>query len=275
MDIVNGKQVAAEIVARLRSGPPPERFLAAVLVGDDKSSVSFLAQKEKTARDLGVDFRLYRFPATLTKDDLRRETGKIAAHATCGGAIIQLPLPNGTDPQYVLNVIPPEKDADVLSERALGAFSVGRSRVLPPAVGVVEEILTERKIAIAESSVAILGLGVLVGRPIANWIMRRAKQTFLLRSTSDLGLLRGADIVIAGTGKAGLVTPDLLGQGAGVIDFGYGSLDGKYAGDFDARTLAMAPGKSGWYTPTPGGTGPILVAKLFENFYRLNSGREI
>ncbi len=250
----------------------PKKFFGAVLVGDDKSSVSFLKQKEKTAKELGVDFRLYRFPETIKNDELRQEVGKIAAHKTCGGALIQLPLPVHLNQQYVLNAILPEKDVDVLSERAIGTFYADRSPILPPAVGVVKEIIENRGLKIEQYSVAVIGLGFLVGRPVANWIMRRAKETLLLRSVSDISFLKHADIVVTSVGKAGLITSDMLEDGAGVIDFGYGMLDGKYSGDLDTRGLQIGNAKSklGWYTPTPGGTGPIDVAKLFENFYELN-----
>jgi len=269
MQIIDGKALAAVILDKLKARPSPAKFLAAFLVGDDKSSVSFLKQKEKTAKELGVDFRLYQFPEDIGNDEMRREVGKIAAHKTCGGVIVQLPLPETLNWYYVLNAIPREKDVDVLSDRAIGAFYVGRNGILPPAVGVVEEIVTHRKLLIAECTVAVVGLGLLVGRPIANWIMRRAKETILLRSVSDIGLLKHADIVITGVGKAGLIAPDMLKKGAGVIDFGYGTLEGKYSGDFDTRQSADSD-PSAFYTPTPGGTGPILVAKLFENFYELN-----
>ena len=94
----------------------------------------------------------------------------------------------------------------------------------------------------------------------------------LLRSVSDLGLLKQADVVITSVGKAGLVTPNILKDGVLVIDFGYGTLDGTYSGDLDTRALQdkNVTSQRGWYTPTPGGTGPIDVAKLFENFYELN-----
>jgi methylenetetrahydrofolate dehydrogenase (NADP+)/methenyltetrahydrofolate cyclohydrolase len=272
MQIIDGKTIAAEVLDRLKPKPVPKRFLAAVLVGDDKSSVSFLKQKEKTAKELGVDFRLYQFPEAIKNDELRREVRKIAAHKTCGGVIVQLPLPEHLNWYYILNAIPKEKDVDVLSERSLGAFYVDRGKVLPPAIGVMEELIVNCELKIENCSVVVVGLGLLVGRPIANWIMRRAKETILLRSVSDLGFLKQADIVITGAGKAGLITPDMLKVGSGVIDFGYGTLDGKYSGDFDTRSLQTANSKSpiAWYTPTPGGTGPILVAKLFENFYELN-----
>jgi methylenetetrahydrofolate dehydrogenase (NADP+)/methenyltetrahydrofolate cyclohydrolase len=265
--IIDGREIARGILERLKSLPRPKKFLAAVLVGDDASSVSFLGQKEKIAKELGVDFRLYKFSAEMKQDELRDEVRKIAEHKTCGGVIVQLPLPEHLNWYYVLNAIPPEKDIDVLSERTLGAFYAGRSRVLPPAVGVVSEIFENRKLQIGNSTAAIVGLGLLIGRPVAHWLMRRAKETFLLRSTSDLSILKQADVAILGAGKAGLVRPAMLKDGATVIDFGYE----RNKGDFDADALKAEDSKLKIvYTPTPGGTGPILVAKVFENFYKLN-----
>lgn len=272
--MIDGRKIAGDILERLKATPKPDRFLAAFLVGDDKSSASFIAQKGKIARELGVDFRVYRLPVgetgttDVTGDSLREEVGKIAKSKTCGGVIVQLPLPESINWQYVLNAVPPEKDVDVLGERALGTFYVGRSRVLPPAVGTVEEILKSvgdvggDEAALAGKTVAVVGLGLLIGRPVAHWIMRRAKETILLRSTSDLGILQKADIVIAGAGKAGLIKQEMLKKDATIIDFGYDG--GK--GDFDAAGASAEFA----YTPTPGGSGPVLVAKLFENFYKLN-----
>ncbi len=277
--VIDGKKIASEIVERLKAQPKPAQFLAAIQVGDDPATASFIALKEKVAKQLGVDFRVYKFRGDVTGDDLRKEFGKIAANKTCGGVMVELPLPESLNWYYALNAIPPEKDVDVLGERALGAFYVGRSRVLPPAVGAVEEILKtfpgEDSSAnatlgfekyLASKAVAIVGVGLLIGRPIANWAMRRAKETILLRSTSGLSILNKADIIITGAGKAGLIHQEMLKENATVIDFGY---DGGQ-GDFDAtgvfRELA--------HTPTPGGTGPILVAKLFENFYKLNGASE-
>jgi methylenetetrahydrofolate dehydrogenase (NADP+)/methenyltetrahydrofolate cyclohydrolase len=264
---IDGRKIADGILKKLHAQPKPAKFLAAVLVGDDKSSISFLAQKEKTAKALGVDFRLYKFPADIKNDKLREEVGKIGAHKTCGGVIVQLPLPDSLNWYYILNAIPPEKDVDVLGERSLGAFYVGRSEVLPPAVSTVEAITEDSKLALESLNVAIVGLGLLIGRPVTSWIMRRAKETFLLRSTSDMTVLKKADLVITGVGKSGLIKAEMLKDGAKVIDFGYQNGNG----DFDNTDLGIAEGKNITYTPTPGGTGPVLVAKVFENFYKLNS----
>ncbi len=283
--IIDGKQIANDILNRLLELPKPKKFLAAVLVGGDPASISFLKQKENAAKRIGVDFRLYRFPEEIKSDALRREVGAIAAHKTCGGVIVQLPLPDHLNRYSVLNAIPPEKDVDVLGGRALGAFYAGQGKALPPAVGVIALICETQKYDLAAHSAAIVGLGFLIGRPIAHWIMRRAKETVLLRSTSDLSLLKYADLVIIGTGRAGLITPAMLKSGAAVIDFGYARRQtpvdgcheetGMLSGDFDYARLPVDGGQSPvFYTPTPGGTGPVLVAKLMENFYKLNPAEE-
>ena len=272
--VIDGKKIAAEIIKNLKKEPRPEKFVAAILVGENPGSAGFLNQKGKIARELGIDFRLYKFPGDIKRDPLRKEVLKIVSHKTCGGAIVQLHLPDHINNHYVLNVIPREKDLDVLGERALGAFYAERGLVLPPAVGVVQKIMEFMGWSLEEKSVAVVGLGILIGKPIANWLMRKAKTLFLLRRGSDLGILKNADLVVIGVGKAGLIEPGMLREGATVLDFGYDRKDGKIHGDFDASTpINQSTDKliNYNYTPTPGGTGPILIAKLFENFYKLNS----
>jgi len=291
--LVRGKQIAQEIIEELKRKPKLNKFLAAVLVGNNPASVSFLKQKEKVAKELGVDFRLYKFPADIKQDPLRKEVLKIAQHRTCGGIIVQLPLPEHLNKHYVLNVIPREKDVDVLSERALGAFYTGRNPVLPPAVSTVQTVLQNSKFSrhlsiksseggippkagqFSISKAVVVGRGFLVGKPIATWLTDKVSELYVLGSKSDLGVLKQADLVISGVGKAGLIKPEMLKQGAGVIDFGYDTVNGKISGDFDVSQLANQPtSKLSFYTPTPGGTGPILVAELFSNFFILNQSNE-
>jgi methylenetetrahydrofolate dehydrogenase (NADP+)/methenyltetrahydrofolate cyclohydrolase len=278
--IIDGKKIASDILERLAAWPKPDKFLAAVLVGDDSASISFLKQKEKTAQKLGVDFRLYQFPAAITKEVLCVEIMKIGDDVACGGIILQLPLPNRGGEQYVLNVIPQEKDVDVLSEKAFDAFRAGKSIVLPPAAGVVQEILSTfsagggsasgGNFQLSTSSVAVVGTGKLVGQPVAAWLTGKAKEVIILDKGDDLKQLKDADVVISGAGVPGLIMPDMLKENALVIDFGYGLLNGKPSGDLDSLEIAKLKIENFKYTPTPGGTGPILAAKLFENFYELN-----
>lgn len=272
MQTIDGREIAQKIIDDLKNRKTSGKILAAVQSGSDAASTSFLAQKEKAAKELGVDFRLYKFPAELSQDDLRKEVGKISALSRVGGVIVQLPLPKNVDAQYVLNAIPREKDVDVLGERALGAFYTGRNKILSPAAGVVEELLQTTNYELQTKKVAVVGLGQLVGKPIAVWLMKKCKEIYLLDKDSDLNILKQADLVISGAGQAGLIKPEMLKENGSVIDFGYSTENGKISGDFYSSNVSNFKFlDSSFYTPTPGGTGPILVAKLFENFYTLNN----
>ena len=276
MIIIDGRKIADGVLNRLAAQPKPGKFLAAVLVGDDPSSISFLKQKGKTAERLGVDFKVYQFPATMSRDSLCVEVMKLGDDTACGGIIIQLPLPNRDDEQYVLNVIPEEMDVDVLGAAAQNAFRAGTNRIIPPAAGVVSEILSAVRCPLSASAVAVVGVGKLVGQPIATWLTGKTKEVIVVDKGDDMRRIQSADVIVCGTGIPGLITSDGLKENALIIDFGYGLKNGKPMGDFDPLEVVKCnvPGylerrETLRYTPTPGGTGPILVAKLFENFYEL------
>ena len=267
--IINGKKIAEDIIQKLKTYPPTKKYLAVFLVGDDLSSLNFIAQKEKLAKILKIDFRLYRYPQNITQDFLRKAIHQIGDKKNCGGVIVQLPLPKHINPEYVLNAIPREKDIDVLGERALGSFYTGRSLVIPPACGVVEEIFNFTNFQIAEKKVAIVGVGRLVGKPILVWLLGKTKEIFVFNAGSDLSLISSSDLVICGVGKAHLISPSMLKKKALVIDFGYDTDGKKIFGDFQVDEKLIQELEIS-YTPTPSGTGPILVAKVFENFLKLN-----
>ncbi len=266
--IIDGRAIARDIINRLKREASPKKFLALVVVGGNAETESFVREKEKTAKALGIDLRKYSFPLEITQDELRREVLKIAQHKTCGGTVVQLPLPGQINAQYVLNAVPREKDVDVLGERALGAFYAGRNTVNPPAVETIKEILkVVGKENLGEAHAVIVGAGILVGKPTSVWMQKKAATLSVLdKNTADKTLfLKDADLIISGVGVAGIVDADKLKDSALVIDFGYDATSGKLRGD-----LTPPEKETGiTYTPTPGGTGPILVAKLFENFFRL------
>ncbi len=272
--VIDGKIIAGEIIDRLKALPKPEKFFGAALVGDDPASVNFLKQKEKVAKELGVEFRLYPLSAGMTTDKLREEIGRFASPKNCGGFIVQLPLPEGINRYYVLNAVPKAKDADCLAEPALGAFYTERGIIAPPSVRTVEEILTRedggRDGKLRDKKAVVVGAGFLIGKPVGFWLQNRVSELVVLDVTvkNIHAKLGDADIVVSGAGQANLFGAEHLKEGALVIDFGFNrDVAGKIVGDFDP---AGAEEKGIRYTRTPGGTGPILVAKLFENFYALN-----
>ncbi len=263
--VIEGERIGSEILTKLKSERKPEKFFACFLVGGNPESARFIRQKEKVAADLGVDFRSYRYPETIRQDELRSELNKIVGGKRCGGAIVQLPLPQHIDAQYVMNVIPHKKDVDVLGERALGAFYTKRNLVFPPAVGVIKEILTRRRCEIASARIAVVGMGPLIGKPALVWAIGKAREIYGFDKGSNLANLKEADVVVLGAGQPHLVNGSMLDKKAVVIDFGCRVDGGKIFGDFDPS----GAGEEISYTPTPKGTGPILVAKLFENFFTL------
>ncbi len=282
--IIDGKDIAQKITERLKSLPRPEKFFGAVLVGDNPASVNFLKQKERIAKDLGIEFRLYRLPESIATDELRGEIGRLAQPKNCGGFIVQLPLPEKINRHYVLNAIPKEKDVDCLSEAALGAFYTERGTIVPPSVATVEEILRAVKgdgalqvKNLRDLKVVMVGAGFLIGKPVGFWLQNKVSELVVLDATvKNLHAKLGdADIVVSGAGQSNLFSAKDLKDGALVIDFGFNhavSAEGGNAisGDFDP---SGAEEKNIHYTKTPGGTGPVLVAELFENFYKINSAK--
>lgn len=272
--VIDGKAIAQSLVEGLKAKPGgwKDKFLGAMLVGEDPASVNFLKQKEKVAKELGISFRLYRVPVDVKTDDLRAEIGMLSKPKNCGGFLVQLPLPEQVSRHYVLNAVPKEKDVDVLSEQALGAFYTGRGTIAPPAVETVAEILknhfgTEK--SLRDLKFILIGAGFLIGKPVGFWLQNRAGEVTIYDSSvkNFHPNLKEADVVISGAGHPNLFSAKDLKDGALVIDFGFNKVGDKIGGDFDPTG---AEDRNIAYTKTPGGTGPVLVAKLYENFWKLN-----
>jgi len=267
MNVIDGRKIAENIISELKAQKKPQKSLAAILVGENAQSESFLKQKAKIAGQLGIDFRLIRLSRELSESEVIKEIEKLNLNNYIGGIILQLPLPEKFKKENVIPSISPSKDIDALTEGA-------KKLVSPLAVEVVNDILSYLKIDIKNKVVAVVGRGFLIGAPILEFFNDKCLKIMPLNSKSDINLIKEADIVISGTGKAGLIKPELLKNNAVVIDFGYGlDAGGKLKGDFDPMNLKLtnlSTDKLICYTLTPGGTGPILVAEIYKNFYKLN-----
>ncbi|MHB9019542.1 MAG: tetrahydrofolate dehydrogenase/cyclohydrolase catalytic domain-containing protein [Minisyncoccota bacterium] len=257
--IIHGKEIAGDIIFKLKELDRLQKSLAAILVGESAQSESFLKQKEKIADQLGINFRLIRLSSEMSKFEVIKEIEMLNLDSSVGGIILQLPLPEKFKKEDIIPSIDPKKDIDALTERS-------RKLINPLAVEVVNDILSYLKIDIKNKVVAVIGRGFLIGAPLLDFFTGKCLKIISLNSKSDINLVKEADIIISGTGKPGLITPELLKNNAVVIDFGYGLLNGKLKGDFSSEGDL----KNIDYTPTPGGTGPILVAEIYKNFYKLN-----
>ena len=265
---IDGKKISLEIINSLKKIKKPEKFLGIFVIDNSLKTFNFVKQKTKIAEILGIDFRIYQKDEDIKNDELRKAILQIALRKTCGGVILQLPLPKHLNSCYVSNVIPREKDVDVLGERALGAFYNQRNLVLPPSVAVVKELVQRLDIDLKKKKVLVLGRGLLIGRPVSLWLFDKVKELSVIDELTqdNLDILRHFDIIISGVGKANLFNEKFLKQNCIVIDFGYDFKNNKIYGDFDNQVIR----EDIIFTPTPKGTGPILVSKIFENFYKLN-----
>ncbi len=277
--IIDGRKIAKEIINKLERHPIQKKFLGVVLVGENVASEKFVQQKKKIAEVLNIDFRTYQFPESIEVDELRKKIGIIGHGKTCGGLIVQLPLPTHLNRRRIVNSIPKEKDLDVLSKSAYGQFLTDQ-RILPPSVSTFCEVLSHYQVlrnlptmpahagqaGVSCETFAVVGNGFLVGKPIGDYLKQQNKKVAILDKGDDVSKIKNADIVILGTGVPNIVNEGMIKDGALVVDFGCSFIDGKLCGDFKKPTT-----DNFFYTPTPGGTGPILVGKLFENFYKLNT----
>lgn len=259
--MINCESIEKSILNALKRRKVPKKTLAAVLVGNDSASLSFLRQKRAVAEMLGVKFELIRFSASISQKALEDGIRKISRRNSVGGVIVQLPLPKKFDRVPILNAIGISKDIDVLNGE--------NSKVLAPAAGALDRILRKVKFKVEGKRVVVIGSGILIGEPAVKWLMKRAKKlTVFNKGGIDRKTLKQADLIVSGTGVPSLVKGRDIKKNAVVVDFGYGKRKGVLIGDVDFKS---AKKKTDKITPVPGGTGPIVVAMLLKNFFDLNS----
>ena len=275
--ILDGKKLADKILAGLKQKIKKAKLkltLAVVLVGDNAVSEKFIEQKKIACEKAGIKFELFKFPAKIKNPNLKKEIEKIIKRTAVSGVILQLPLPKKFIPEEFLNLVPEEKDVDVLSEASLGKFYQGVSPILPPTVGGIFRILKQYKISIKGRNVVIVGAGRLVGLPLAIQFLReKATVSIINRSTKNVtSFTQKADILISGVGKSNLIKGDMIKKGVVVIDAGSSLWHGKITGDINFESVSK---KANYVTPVPGGVGPMTVSCLIENLIRVrkNKGR--
>jgi len=257
--LIDGKKLAEEIKTTLKGDG---LRLAIVQVGDDEASRKFIERKEKFAKDISVETRVYNLSSDISTTELRKKMAEISHILENDGIILQLPLPGHINTQYVLNGIVSKKDVDVLSSRSFGDFATGRSKILPPVVSAIKIIFEKYNVDVSGKNIVVIGAGRLVGKPVATWLINQEATVSVLNEfTPDISkFAKEADIIISGAGKPGLIKPEMVKEGVIIIDAG------SLVGDVDPKVAE----KSSLFTPVPGGIGPLTVAMVFKNLIELN-----
>lgn len=279
--VLDGKATAAEIkselaerVAALKArGITPG--LGTVLVGEDPGSVSYVAGKHRDCEQVGIASIREDLPADASEDDIRAAITRLNNDPACTGYIVQLPLPKGVDTNALLELIDPDKDADGLHPTNLGRLvlrvSEGIDTPLPCTPRAVIELMQRHGIDLNGADVCVVGRGTTVGRSIGLLMGRKdvnATVTSCHTGTKDLAdKVRAADVVVAASGVAGLITPEMLKPGAIVLDVGVSRVvdeasgKARLQGDVADGVDAVAS----WLSPNPGGVGPMTRALLLVN----------
>ena len=239
--------------------------LGTILVGDDAGSHAYVNGKHKDCAEVGISSIRIDLPKTATQTDVMNAISQLNNDANCTGFIVQLPLPKGLDGNLALEAMDPDKDADGLHPNNLGKLVLGQDGPLPCTPRGIIELLRAYKVDINGANIVIIGRGVTVGRPLGLLLTRKTENatvTLCHTGTKDLtSHLINADIVIAAAGVPHLVKANVIKKGAALVDVGITRTENGLVGDIDPQVKEVA----GFFSPMPGGTGPMTRAMLLTN----------
>lgn len=282
MTLIDGKQTATDIkreiaeeVASMKARGERAPHLAAILVGHDGGSETYVANKVKSCAECGFTSSLIRFEDDVTEERLLEEIERLNADPEVDGFIVQLPLPHHIDEQKIVRAVDPAKDVDGFHPVNVGRMSVGLPGFLPATPAGILELLRRYGVPTKGKHAVVLGRSNIVGKPMASLLMRKAEPgnctvTVCHSATPNIkDICRDADIIIAALGQPGFVTADMVKEGAAIIDVGTTRVPDasrksgwRLRGDVDFENVAE---KCSFITPVPGGVGPMTICSLMSN----------
>ena len=269
--IIDGKKIAAGVREEVRlrvlqrkeaTGRVPG--LAAVLVGDNPASASYVRSKTKACQEVGIYSRQLTPPGDISQADLLALIRELNADVAIHGILVQLPLPAHLDERAVLESVQADKDVDGFTFGSIGRLVENQPGYVPCTPAGVLELLDREGVEIQGTRAVVVGRSEIVGKPVALLLLHRhATVTICHSRTADLGAeTRRADILVAAAGRPRMITGAMLKPGAIIIDVGINRVEGKLVGDVDFDSAARVASA---ITPVPGGVGPMTVAMLLKN----------
>ena len=243
--LVDGQKIARTVLSEIAAKRRKAR-LVIILVGENPASLSYIRMKQKYGGAAGIKVDVIVFPVGVSESELRTCIRKLNNDPGVDGIIVQLPLPTNLDRQAVLDEVSGQLDVDCLTSTNKAKLATGVDVLfIPPAAAAVLKILEYYQIDLRDKQVLVIGEGDLIGKPLAGLLKNQGiKFVVANRQTPDLPKIAiGADVIVTGTGKANLLTGDMVKQGATVIDAGTtGAEDGAVVGDVDTESVARKAG---------------------------------
>ena len=282
MELIDGKKVSADIkkeiaaeVAEMMAAGKKQPHLAAVLVGHDGGSETYVAAKVKACEECGFKSTLIRFEDDVTEAELLATVDKLNNDADIDGFIVQLPLPKHISEQKVIEAIDYRKDVDGFHPINVGRMSIGLPCFVSATPAGIVELLHRYNIPTKGANCVVLGRSNIVGKPVASLMMQKgepgnATVTVCHSATKNIKeICREADIIIAALGAPEFVKEDMVKEGAVIVDVGTTRVPStvtksgwKLKGDVDFENVAN---KCSFITPVPGGVGPMTIVSLMKN----------
>ena len=276
--IMNGKALGQKIreSAKVRAAAVKAKgitpCLAVVLVGDDSASLSYVKSKEKALAEAGMESKDIRLPQNTSEAELLSLIDELNKDKKIHGILVQSPVPKHIDEEKINAAVAPEKDVDCFHPVSVGNLILDRPGFLPCTPHGVLVFLKEYKVPVSGANVVVVGRSNIVGKPLANLLIRRefnATVTICHTGTKDLAShTLQADILIAAAGKPAFIKPEMVKEGATVIDVGINRVPDsstekgyRVCGDVDPAVAE----KCAYFTPVPGGVGLMTVAMLLQN----------
>lgn len=282
MTILDGKKTSSDIkaeiavsVTELKAQGKKTPHLAAVLVGNDGASMTYVGAKVKACKLVGFESTLIDLPASTSEEELLSQIDSLNNNDEIDGFIVQLPLPKHIDEQKVLMAIDPDKDVDGFHPTNVGKMALELPTFLPATPYGIMELLERYKVPTSGKNVVVIGRSHIVGRPMSILLSQKrtagdATVTLTHSRTKDLkSITQEADIIVAALGIAEFLTGDMVKEGVTIIDVGITRVEDsskkngfRLAGDVDFKSVAP---KAEFITPVPGGVGPMTIAMLLKN----------
>ena len=258
--ILDGKQTSKEIVDELKAKfeqHPTDKKLAIISVGDDYGSAVYCNMKKKKAEYIGIGCEVFHFEEGVSQEEVENQVKTLAENDSFAGIMIQHPLPKYIDEQRCFNLIPPEKDVDGLSATSFGLIAQSRQLFAPATALGIMKLFEKYNINLVGEEVLMIGKSQIVGLPLSVMLMKAGATVTVAHSrTKDLaGMIKKFKIVIVAIGKAEFVKANWFTEGQIIVDAGYNEGN---VGDVDH----LAYEKAEYYTPVPGGVGPMTIASL-------------
>lgn len=272
MELLDGKIVSQKVLEQVKEtvdklkkdGVKPK--LAVILVGNNPASLSYIKQKRKACEFTGIEWDQIDYEESVSQEELIKKIHLLNEQKDIHGILVQLPLPDHIYAPEVIKAINPHKDVDGFHAYNLGKMflSVEFEELAPCTPMGVIKLLDEYNIDVAGMDATVVGASNIVGKPMSIMLLNReATVTTCHIKTKDLKKhTLNADLLVVAVGKAGLITADMVKEGAIVVDVGCNKVDGKLCGDTDFDAISK---KASYITPVPGGCGPMTVACLMEN----------